>query len=659
MRMYSLALLALAATTASGQLPPAPPQPHLGQRHVTLLTVDGLQFKDLNHNGRLDPYEDWRLTPEARAHDLVGRMAIEDLAGLMVHGTLPGAGGDPVGRGSAYDFDLIRQRITQTHINTFITRMTAAPQAFAEASNRIQEIAETSDFGVPVLISTDPRSHFLYVPGASVEGGGFSKWPETTGLAAIGSAELVRHFADIVRQEYRAVGIREALSPQADLATEPRWPRMNGTFGEDAETARCLVEAYIEGMQAGAAGLNAGSVATVVKHWVGYGAQKDGLDSHNAYGRYASFAGDNFAYHLIPFTGAFQAHVAAVMPTYSILLGVSVDGKPLEQVGGGFNAQLLQGLLRGRYGFEGVVLSDFAITNDCDQICQDGVPAGQQPDFTHLGMPWGVEQLTQEQRYAKAVTAGVDQIGGSDQPRFLLDAARDGLLARPRMEEAAYRILLEKFQMGLFEDPYVDPAQAAATVGRADWTREGEAAQKRSLVLLENKGNLLPVHAAGRKVWLFGVDPAAATRAGFTVVPALAEANLAIIRAETPSEKLHPGYPFGNIQHEGRLDFRAGDPAYNALMQASAAGVPAVFTVYLDRPAILTNIAAKASAILGNFGISDTALLEALTGAGAPCGHLPFELPSSMQAVQAQKGDIPHDSAQPLYRYGFGLSYSR
>lgn len=174
-------------------------------------------------------------------------------------------------------------------------------------------------------------------------------------------------------------------------------------------------------------------------------------------------------------------------------------------------------------------------------------------------------------------------------------------------------------------------------------------------MLLENKNRLLPLKAAGRKVYLFGVDPEVARLFGFTVVSSPADADLAIIRADAPSEMLHPGYTFGFL-HEGRLDFRSGDPAYDALTKAGAS-IPTVFAVFLDRPAILTNIKDKATAILGNFGISDDGLLNVITGQTAPAGHLPFELPSSMAEVTAQKGDVPYDTVHPLYPYGFGMTY--
>lgn len=635
-----------------------PSQPTLGYRSTKVLHVDGLDFKDLNHNGKLDLYEDWRQTPEARAKDLVTELTVEEIAGLMMHGTIPTAptGAPKASIGGGYDLAKAKTFITETNINSFITRLNASPRILAESNNQLQELAETNRLGIPVTVSTDPRSHFQYTPGASVESGAFSKWPETTGLAAIGDPALVRNFADIARREYLAVGIRENLAPQADLSTEPRWARMNGTFGEDAQLAKRMVQAFVEGFQAGDAGLNPNSVSTIVKHWAGYGAAKDGFDSHSSYGRYATFPGNNFKYHLIPFTGAFDAHVAGVMPTFSILKGVSIDGKPVEQVGSGYDAQLLTGLLRGTYKFQGVIVSDWSITNDCGSVCLDGVSAGEKPAISSIATSWGVENLSKEDRFTKAINAGIDQIGGSEESKYIVSAVKDAKLTKSRIDQSAFRILLQKFQLGLFENPFVDPTIAGSVVGNPEFHKAGEDAQKRALVLLENKKQLLPVKSAGKKVFLVGIDVAPAAQHGFTVVASADEADLVIIRANTPFQLLHPGYFFGARQHEGRLDFRAGDPSYDALVAASARK-PTIFIVNLDRPAILTNVKDKATALLGSFGISDNALLDVITGSGAPMGHLPFELPSSMQEVLTQKSDVPYDTAHPLYKFGYGLHY--
>lgn len=658
-RFFALMLLVCSTSVAGG----APKQAILGHRSAPLLTVDGVTFKDLDRNGKLDPYEDWRLSAEVRVADLVQRMSLEELAGLMVHGTLPSTGPlAPLGVGNEYDLVKVRQLIDEDHVSAFITRLNGSAEFFAKQNNEVQAIAESSRWGIPVTISSDPRHHFEQVLGATMQDTAFSMWPEALGFAAANDPALTRRFGNVVRQEYEAVGIRESLAPQADLATEPRWARISGTFGEDADTAKRMVEAYVAGIQNGADGLNAGSVIAVVKHWAGYGAAKDGWDGHNYYGRFADLSGHNFPQHLIPFTGAFAAHAASVMPTYSVLQGVAIEGKPLEQVGAGFNHQLLSELLRGQYGFRGVILSDWGITNDCSEACRNGTAGGVKPTPAEIGMPWGVEELSKAKRFAKAVNAGIDQIGGTEQSDVIVEDVHNGLISDARVREAAGRILLQKFELNLFEQPYVDETKAAVIAGNKDFVAEGQAAQARAVVLLDNKyvastgRRLLPVAPKGKKIYLYGVAAKAAEAVGFIVVTDPAQADLAIIRAPAAYEGEHPNFFFGSRQHEGRLTFMEGDAAYAELLRVSPM-VPTVFLTTLERPLMLTNVRPHATALLGDFGISDDPLLALITGRVSPSGRLPFELPSSVEAVKKQKSDLPHDSQSPLFPFGFGLHY--
>ena len=664
----STALLAIGAAAPRGVSPQArpaggapPSQPQLGTRGVPIIQRDGLRFKDLNRSGAVDSYEDWRLTPEARARDLVGRMTLEEKAGTMMHGTARGVGPMAMaGVGTTYDTAANRALIDGAKVTSMITRLGGEPAALAAQNNALQEIAERTRLGIPVTVSTDPRHHFQYVLGASITEGQFSQWPETLGFAALGDTALMKRFGDVARQEYRAVGIHMALSPQADLATEPRWSRINGTFGEAADLAGRLVVAYVAGFQHGTRGVDSVGVQTVVKHWVGYGAAKEGFDSHNYYGRFATFPGANFEYHVRPFLPAFAANVAGVMPTYSILEGATWDGKPIEAVGAGFNHQLLTELLRGRYRFRGIVLTDWAVTNDCEDRCRGGAPAGQRPSFADLGMPWGVEDRSMRARFVQAVKAGVDQFGGTERADMLIDAVRAGELTEARLDSSVQRILTGKFALGLFENPYVEPSEAARRVGTDAFRSEALNAQRRALVLLENQGGILPLRAKANntalRVYLRGISPEAATQRGWTVVTDPKQADVAIVRLTAPFETLHPQYVFGAMQHEGNLAFRDGEPEYEAFKQVSSV-VPTVVIVYLDRPAILAPLKERARAVIANFGVSDVALLDVLVGRGKPEGKLPFELPSSMDAVLAQKSDVPHDSPRPLYPLGFGRRY--
>jgi beta-glucosidase len=657
MSLFRRLLLTVAAIALAPAAMAAPVQPALGSRSGATITVDGLKFRDLDRDGKLSPYEDWRLDPDRRAADLTARMTLDEKAGAMMHGTVPAKGPLGVaGIGAGYDLDKAAPLIQSRHVETFITRLSGGPAMLAEQNNALQALAEDTRLGIPVTISTDPRNHFQFTAGASVTSGGFSQWPEATGLAAIGDPALTRRFGEVARKEYRAVGIHQALSPMADLATEPRWSRINGTFGEDPVLVGTMVKAYVQGFQGSDTGLAADGVSAVVKHWVGYGASAKGFDGHNHYGRYAVFPAGQFDQHVKPFDEAFAAGVVGVMPTYAILQGVTLDGKPLDPVGAGFSRQLLTDLLRGEHGFKGLVISDWAITNDCGQTCRNGFPTGQAPNFEGFSTAWGVEGLSKVDRYAKGVNAGLDQFGGVEDTAELVAAVRAGKITPARIDQSVRRILTVKFEQGLFENPYVDPKAAEAVVGAPAFVAEGRAAQSRALTLLENRNGLLPLKGAGRKVWLMGVSAEVARAHGLTPVTDLAQADLAIIRTVTPFQTLHPNYTFGSRQHEGDLSFKDGAADYEAIKAASAK-VPTIVSVYLDRPAILTNVRDKATALVGDFGASDDALLDALTGVVAPRGRLPFELPSSMAAVEAQAEDAPHDSAKPLYPIHYGLTY--
>jgi beta-glucosidase len=608
-------------------------QPRLGSRAAPILEVAGLRFRDLDRDGRLTHYEDWRLSPDERAADLVARMTLEEKAGAMMHPVMENA-----------------EQVSKRHINSMLTRSNKPPAALAVENNAIQEAAEATRLGIPVTISTDPRNGFEATFGMSVNANGFSQWPDSTGLGAARDAGLVKRYGAIVAEEYRAVGITMALSPQADVATDPRWSRVSGTFGEDPKQVGKLAAAYIEGIQGGSGGVTPTGVAAVVKHFAGYGATKDGWDSHTHYGRFATFPGGRLDDHVAAFRPSFKAHVAGVMPTYSIL-----ETPGLPPVAGAFNKVLLRDILRKREGYQGLVVSDWSVTEDCNGPCM-GQPMAAGTRDGLVGKPWGVETLSRSERVVSAVEAGIDQIGGAEDSGPIVDAARSGRLPMARVDEAVRKIMRIKFALGLFEDPYADPAAVQTVLGREASARAALQAQERSLVLLENKGQLLPLRASGKRIYLKGISPAAAQAAGFTVVDSAAKADVALIRVAAPWQQPHRNYVFGSLQHEGDLDFKADSPDLK-LIQDTARQIPTIVTVYLERPAILTNVRDAAGALIGNFGASDRALLDLVTGRVRPTGRLPFELPSSMAAAAAQKSDVPHDSKAPLYPIGFGLKY--
>lgn len=625
-------------------------QPALADRDVPVLARGALRFRDLDRDGRLSPFEDWRLSPTRRAADLTRRLTLPEKAGTMVHDAAPLQAG-----GKGYDLAAATSLIADQHVTSVITRLAIAGRALAEQNNALQAIAAQARIAIPLTISTDPRHHFQALDGASVAAVGFSKWPETTGFAAIGDMALVERFADIARQEYRAAGIQQTLSPMADLATEPRWSRINGTFGEDPALVSRLVGAYVRGFQHGRSGLARDGVSAVVKHWVGYGASDKGYDGHNWYGRHASLNEHTLRLHADAFRGAFAAGVTGVMPTYAILKISGQGGQRFPAVGTAFSRHVLTDLLRKRYGFTGIILSDWGVTKDCGAICRNGFPQGVVPSRDGYSTAWGMEDASPLDRFVAGIQAGVNQFGGVSDSGPIVEAVRQGRLPEARIDASVKRILELKFQLGLFENPYVDPAAAQTIVGAPAFQAEGLKAQSRALTVLK-AGKWLPV-VPGTKVYLSGISAAVAQAHRLVPVARPEDADIALVRMVAPWRSEHPQYFYGAKQHEGSLAWADDDPALVSL-SAIAAKVPTIAVVYLDRPAILTPVAAISRGLIANFGASDQALLAALTGKVPPEGRLPFEIPSSEAAVSKQASDVPSDSERPLYPIGYGLTLS-
>ncbi|GHO76570.1 beta-glucosidase [Ktedonobacter sp. SOSP1-85] len=605
----------------------------------TLSTDDGFAYRDLNKNGRLDPYEDPRVPIEERVEDLLGQMTLEEKAGMLFQtmiamnpdGTLNEGGGD-------FPTEPTTEMVSRKLMNHFNILYASAPRQIAEWYNRLQALAGDMRLGIPVTISTDPRHAFSSNPGASFLAGAFSQWPEPLGLAAINDPALVEEFGDMARQEYTAVGIRVALHPMADLATEPRWARINGTFGEDAERSGKMTAAYIRGFQGERIGPE--SVSCMVKHFPGGGPQKDGEDPHFTYGREQVYPGNNFDYHLQPFEDAFAAGVSQVMPYYGMPVGL-----PIEEVGFGFNKDVITGLLRQKYAFDGIVCTDWGLLTDADMMGEP-FPARS----------WGVEHLSIPEKAKKVLDAGVDQFGGEACPEVIIDLVRSGQIPESRLDISVRRLLREKFRLGLFDQPFVDPDAAERIVGNERFQAAGALAQRKAFVLLKNatgaNGPTLPL-SGKPKIYIENIAPDVASAYG-EVVATPAEADLAILRLQAPFQPPKGGGFLANFFHSGDLDFKEEELTriLNVLRQ-----VPTIVNIYLDRPAVMPEIAEHSAALLANFGASDAALLDVVFGRVAPQGTLPFELPSSMEAVRKQKSDVPYDSEQPLFPFGHGLSY--
>ncbi|HET6522877.1 glycoside hydrolase family 3 protein [Sphingopyxis sp.] len=640
-------LLAAHAASPAAKAPEA--QPVLGSRSVPLLKLGGLTFKDMNRNGKIDPFEDWRRPPVERAHDLVKRMTAAQKAGLVVHPMAPGEGEFPAFHG--FKRKEMRQLVAKDNIRFFLNTISAAPSQMAEIANDVQAIAEAQPLAIPVTFSSDPRNQLSDAVGQSVNAGQFSQWPFPTGLAATGDVGLVQQAARIASAEYRAVGIRMTMSPQADVASEPRWGRANGTFGSSPDANGKFAAAYIEGFQGGPDGVTPDGVASVVKHWVGYGAVPNGEDALNYYGRQLAFPGGRFDDHVRPFLEAFESKPAAVMLTYGVAPpSITINGRPAEQVGAGFSRQMVTELLRERYRYPGIAMTDFGIFDDCGEACRKGMT-----DFSAFGMPWGVEDLTPKQRIAKAFDAGVDQLGGYGNSAAVLELVRSGRVAIARLDRSVERLLTVKFQMGEFENPYVDPAAADRIVGSTEFREAAAEAQRRSLVLLKDDGKALSAARRARHVWLVNASADVARQYGFDVAKDPAGADFAFVRIASPAHN-RSGDLMADVMKQGALSFDRDNTDLQAVERASASGLPLIVVAHLDRPAILTPIVARSGAVIGEFGASDAVLFDMLKKGSEFQGKLPFELPSTDVAVEAQLPDVPDDSHDPLFPRGFGLT---
>lgn len=612
---------------------------------VKTISVDGFTFRDLNKNGKLDTYEDRRKTADERVYDLVSQMTLEEKAGTMFMTmiSMKKNGGvlekpsfaDPQSLVVPGTMDMMYAKL----MNHFNVTSASDRKLMPEWQNKVQKMAERTRLGIPVTLATDPRNHFSINPLTAIFAGDFSMFPEPLGLAAIGDSLVIKEFADIARQEYLAVGIRVALHPQADLATEPRWGRICHTFGEDATLAASLTVAYIKGFQGDTIGQ--GSVACMTKHFSGGGPQKEGIDPHFPIQKGQTYPGNNFKYHLIPFEAALKAGTAEIMPYY----GVPTDQTD-ENVGFAFNKEIITGLLRDKYKFDGIVCTDWGVINDAKILGMVLLPA----------RAWGMEKSTPEERIIKALNAGVDQFGGEAVPELLVKLVKEGKISESRIDESVVRILKMKFKLGLFDNPYVDVAKANIIVGNETFIAKGLLAQKKSIVLLKNDTlknvPVLPLKT-GIKIYIKNMDKSIAGKYGSIVTkPELAD--VAIIRLKAPSQALPGTGNMGKYIPAGDIDFKDDEKeAVLGLLQK----VPTIVDIYLNRPAVIPEIAESCKGLFVNFGANDEAFLEVVFGRFNPQGKLPIELPSSMDAVRKQKEDVPYDSENPLFKFGFGLHY--
>jgi beta-glucosidase len=710
---------------------------------VQIIKQDGLPFKDLNKNGKLDKYEDWRLSVAERAKDLASKMTVDQISGMMLysrHQAIPAQergmfggtyNGKPFSAGGAKASDLSDQQIaflTKDNLRHVLITSVQNPVVSATWNNNVQQLVEGIGMGIPANNSSDPRNgankDAEYNAGS---GGAISQWPEELGLAATFDPAITKLFGAIASKEYRALGITTALSPQIDLATEPRWNRFVGTFGEDPQLATDMARAYVDGFQTSPKAIAAYqgwgnlSVNAMVKHWPSGGPEEGGRDGHFAYGKFAVYPGNQFQTHLRTFTeGAFKLtggtkKASAVMPYYTI--SYNQDKKNGENVGNGFSKYIITDLLRNKYGYEGVVCTDWLITAN----------EGEKPDV-FSGKSWGVEKLSIAQRHYKVLMAGVDQFGGNNDINPVLEAYQIGVkehgeaFMRQRFEQSAYRLLLNVFRVGLFENPYLDPNVSKAIVGQPLFMKAGYDAQLKSIVLLKNQNKTIPIQK-GKTVYVpkrttpasinfFGQPVPEKTeypvnleliKKYYTVTDDPTKADFALIFIKSP---VSGGYSRADREAGGNgyvpislqlkdytaTDARAhsiaaGDPVIdptvtdrtylgktsksnsapdlNTILDTKKAmnGKPVLVAVSMSNPMVFGEFEGQVDAILGEFGVQVEALLDIVSGKEEPSGLLPMQMPLNMSTVEKQMEDVPRDmipykdSNGHVYDFGYGLNW--
>lgn len=614
-------------------------QPELTARVKNIIEVDGYQFKDLNDNGELDPYEDWRLSAEERADHLLSLMSAEQKAAQMVHLTLVTKKdswftSNNVGFALAYEYlfepeeDEEEDEDEEEAESSEDSEISAAKNA-ARKTNEIQELSESSALGIPVIFSMDTEAGAAFVKDATF-------LPDEINLGAADSEELTAQYYTVLREELAAIGVRMALSPDADLITDPRWGRNQECYSEDTEVVQKLIKVAVQTLQSGS-GLTADSVMACVKHFPGAGAQTDGVD-----GSPLTISEDSIALHLAGFQAAIDAGVAAVMPygysTVPYLGGDAVDNSADQ------SAAVMTDLLREQMGYTGIIQTD-----------------------------WGLN-------FVGATNAGADILGGAGvrSTAQLVDE-----VSEDRLTDACRRILIAKFQMGLFENPYVDEDAAETVIGSEGHRAVAKEAAEKSFTLVKYEkaealtagesfivaGNLAEDVRCLNSGWT-AKEPAEID--GTTILEALqakagAEhvtyiADVSEVPTDLTGVKAFVVVGEKSGTHDpawgaATLEFPEEQTALVNALKASGADVTAV--VVMNRAYVLTPIADSADNVLLVYRPGVTcgaeAVADCLFGETAITGHLPFQIPATMEQVLAQREDLPKDIENPLYEYGFGI----
>lgn len=652
-------------------------QPLIENRAVDLMHDNQLIFKDLNKNQKLDVYEDWRQSLDKRVADLVSQMTLEEKVGMLLINTL-NAG--EKGKMTDAAVDLIenqkmtrfvfRNTIKNNPVNTGpgngFAGTQISPYDAAQFMNAVQELSESTRLGIPAMFKSNSRNHMEIDAraGINVESGSFSSWPKESGLAATRDMELIADFAKIMAEEWRAIGLRGMYGYMADLSTEPRWYRAHETFTEDSELASEIITVLIKNLQGES--LNSKSIALTIKHFPGGGPQEGGGDPHYDFGKNQVYPAGKFDYHLAPFRAAIDAGASSIMAYYGIPVG-----QPYlpNDVGMAFSKGILTDLLRSKLGFKGYVNSDTGIIGD---------------------RAWGLEDKTVDEQILIAIEAGTDILSGFSKNKQILALVESGKLPESRVNLSVTRLLREQFELGLFENPYVDPNRAAYVVGNAAFQRKADLAQRKSIVLLQNKSTLplaqpkgqdtLQIFTMGMNTDLFKdrawanykVQRGEYDKSKGETLPAISkETDFAIIRVQITNDAgSDRRYGGANPDELSLLSLSEMAKSKSWKMAPSLEDVHAIMetmgpektilSIDFRQPYVLDEGSGvlNAGGLLATFGVSDAALMDIIMGKFNPTGKLPYALAKTSAAVIEQDPDAPgYPEKDTLFSFGFGLNY--
>lgn len=617
-----------------------------------IIEEDGKKFRDLNNNGKLDPYENWQLSTEERVADLLSQMTLEEKVGLMTINEFP----------EIQDGNLVfPNQFLDQHTRYFIYRAMPAADVIANQMNQLQTEAEASRLGIPAVVISNPRNHPLAIPVIE-EDGQFSHWPDTLGFAATRDSNLMRQFGEIARKEWRAAGIHKMYGYSADLATDPLWARNQETFGEHPELVSGMISNVIKGFQGDV--LDENSVSMTTRHFPGGGARFEGRDPHFEEGQFNIYptAGSLLKYHIPPFIAAIEAETTSIMPYYAFSSNESAEqGLPpfseteqFEEVAFALNEPFINGYLRDELNFLGYVNSDTSAVID---------------------RAWGAQDMPVEERFEKAIQAGTNIFSGVTNPDPILNAVNQGLVTEEQIDRSVMYLLTEMMNLGLFDNPYVDPEEAITAANDPESQKIADDAHRRSIVLLRNDQNVLPLtDDAISDVRLYvekfpsGENNEETEKlkqkirshdASITIVDNVADATHAFVWVE-PWQDLFANNPTVQIGPD------TGINEMERIVEIQQT-VPTITAINFSNPWLINTIEPNAAAVLGTFGTKAEAVVDMIRGKFNPTGKLPITIPASEEAVNNQPGDVPgydkgddypyQDQAGNKYVFNFGMSY--